>query len=151
MCCAFTGKTRQLHSTHLTVYDRLWSSLPYLRPMATVVADSLKKYGIDEDGASIHDVIGEFLTISEKNTFYLLVTAIISVPFSQSIYVHIPSIDKGFYGSYMYLSCTYLLNVLIILRSSMFVIRDHYVCTESLNVIGKTLLQLVTVFKCHII
>ncbi|KAJ9597636.1 hypothetical protein L9F63_011505 [Diploptera punctata] len=54
----YSGKTRQLHSTHLTVYDRLWSCLPYLRPMATVVADSLKKYGIDEDGASIHDVIG---------------------------------------------------------------------------------------------
>jgi uncharacterized protein YcgI (DUF1989 family) len=54
----FTGKTRQLHATHLTVYDRLWSNLPYLRPMATVVADSLKKYGIDEDGASVHDVVG---------------------------------------------------------------------------------------------
>ena len=41
------------------MYDRLWSNLPYLRPMATVVADSLKGYGIDEDGASIHDVIGK--------------------------------------------------------------------------------------------
>ncbi|KAK7864627.1 hypothetical protein R5R35_012403 [Gryllus longicercus] len=54
----YSGKTRQLHSAHLTVYDRLWSSLPYLRPMATVVGDSLKAYGIDEDGASVHDVIG---------------------------------------------------------------------------------------------
>ncbi|XP_063216213.1 uncharacterized protein LOC134527450 [Bacillus rossius redtenbacheri] len=53
----YSGKTRQLHSTHLTTYDRLWSNLPYLRPMATVVADSIK-YGIDEDGASVHDVIG---------------------------------------------------------------------------------------------
>ncbi|XP_068084237.1 uncharacterized protein [Anabrus simplex] len=53
----YSGKTRQLHSAHLTVYDRLWSCLPYLRPMATVVADSLK-YGIDEDGAGVHDVIG---------------------------------------------------------------------------------------------
>nr|CAD7595622.1 unnamed protein product [Timema genevievae] len=51
------SKTRQLHSTHLTVYDRLWSNLPYLRPMATVVADSIR-YGIDEDGGSVHDVIG---------------------------------------------------------------------------------------------
>ncbi|XP_069677824.1 uncharacterized protein [Periplaneta americana] len=54
----YSGKTRQLHATHLSVYDRLWSNLPYLRPMATVVGDSLKKYGIDEDGASVHDVIG---------------------------------------------------------------------------------------------
>ncbi|XP_046997096.1 uncharacterized protein C11D3.03c [Schistocerca americana] len=53
----YSGKTRQLHSAHLTVYDRLWSNLPYLRPMATVVADSIK-YGIDEDGAGVHDVIG---------------------------------------------------------------------------------------------
>ena len=54
----YTGTRRQLHATHLTVYDRLWSNLPYGRPMATVIADSLKNYGIDEDGASVHDVIG---------------------------------------------------------------------------------------------
>ncbi|XP_012254270.2 uncharacterized protein C11D3.03c isoform X2 [Athalia rosae] len=54
----YSGKTRQLHAAHLTTYDRLWSNLPYLRPMATVIADSLSRYGIDEDGASVHDVIG---------------------------------------------------------------------------------------------
>ena len=54
----YSGKTRQLHSTHLKVYDRLWSCLPYLRPMATFVFDSLSKYGIDEDGGSLHDVVG---------------------------------------------------------------------------------------------
>lgn len=54
----YSGKTRQLHSTHLKVYDRLWSNLPYLRPMATFVYDSLAAYGIDEDGGSLHDVIG---------------------------------------------------------------------------------------------
>lgn len=32
--------------------------MPYLRPMATVVADSIS-YGIDEDGAGVHDVIGK--------------------------------------------------------------------------------------------
>ncbi|XP_039294744.1 uncharacterized protein C11D3.03c [Nilaparvata lugens] len=53
----YSGKTRQLHSSHLKVYDRLWSNLPYLRPMATMVADSIN-YGIDSDGASLHDVIG---------------------------------------------------------------------------------------------
>ena len=54
----YSGKTRQLHAAHLGVYDRLWSSLPHLRPMATVVADSVN-YGIDQDGAGVHDVIGE--------------------------------------------------------------------------------------------
>lgn len=54
----FSGKTRQLHSTHLKVYDRLWSCLPYLRPMATFVFDTLKDYGIDSDGGSLHDVVG---------------------------------------------------------------------------------------------
>ncbi len=38
-------------------------SMPYLRPMATVVADSVA-YGFDEDGGSIHDVIGTRRLIS---------------------------------------------------------------------------------------
>ena len=54
----FNGKTSQIHGSHLTVYDRLWSNFPYLRPMATITADSLKDYGIDEYGCSVHDVIG---------------------------------------------------------------------------------------------
>lgn len=53
----FSGKTRQIHSSHLKVYDRLWSNLPYLNAMATFVYDSIE-YGIDEDGGSLHDVIG---------------------------------------------------------------------------------------------
>ena len=54
----FSGKTRALHATHLTVGDRLWSTLPYLRPMATITRDTLGWYGWDEDGAGVHDVIG---------------------------------------------------------------------------------------------
>lgn len=54
----YSGKTRQIHSSHLKIYDRLWSSLPYLRPMATFVFDTLHEYGIDADGGSLHDVIG---------------------------------------------------------------------------------------------
>ena len=54
----YSGKTRALHGTHLTVGDRLWSCLPYLRPMATVTHDTLSWYGFDEYGASVHDVIG---------------------------------------------------------------------------------------------
>lgn len=54
----YSGKTRQLHSSHLKTYDRLWSCLPYLQSMATFVFDTLAGYGIDEDGGSLHDVIG---------------------------------------------------------------------------------------------
>ena len=54
----YAGKTRALHGTHLTTGDRLWSSFPHLRPMATIIADSLDWYGFDADGASVHDVIG---------------------------------------------------------------------------------------------
>ncbi|RDC74547.1 DUF1989 domain-containing protein [Rhodovulum sp. 12E13] len=54
----YAGKTRALHGTHLSTGDRLWSSFPHLRPMATIIADSLDWYGFDADGASVHDVIG---------------------------------------------------------------------------------------------
>ena len=54
----YSGKTRALHGTHVTTGDRLWSSFPTLRPMATIVADSLAWYGIDGFGGSVHDVIG---------------------------------------------------------------------------------------------
>jgi uncharacterized protein YcgI (DUF1989 family) len=54
----FSGKTRQLHATHVSTGDRLWSSLPGLRPLATITHDTLDWYGWDEDGGGIHDVIG---------------------------------------------------------------------------------------------
>ncbi len=54
----FSGKTRALHGTHVSVGDRLWSAFPYLRPMATITADTLGWYGIDADGCRVHDVIG---------------------------------------------------------------------------------------------
>lgn len=54
----FSGKTRALHATHVTIGHRLWSTLPYLRPMATITHDTLAWYGWDDDGAGIHDVIG---------------------------------------------------------------------------------------------
>ncbi len=54
----FSGKTRQLHATHVSTGDRLWSNMPYLRPLATIVCDTLDWYGFDEDGGGIHDVIG---------------------------------------------------------------------------------------------
>src|ERR1700710_2347101 len=54
----FSGKTRALNATHVTTGARLWSALPYLRPMATVTYDTLAWYGFDADGAGVHDVIG---------------------------------------------------------------------------------------------
>src|SRR4051812_25776356 len=54
----FSGKTRALHATHLSAGDRLWSTMPHLRPMATISHDTLGWYGFDSDGAGIHDVIG---------------------------------------------------------------------------------------------
>ncbi len=54
----YSGKTRALHGTHLDTGDRLWSCLPYLRPMATIVHDTLDWYGFDMFGGGVHDVIG---------------------------------------------------------------------------------------------
>ncbi len=54
----FSGKTRALHATHVTTGARLWSNLPFLRPMATITHDTLGWYGWDADGAGVHDVIG---------------------------------------------------------------------------------------------
>ncbi|WP_050604234.1 DUF1989 domain-containing protein [Ruegeria sp. 6PALISEP08] len=54
----YSGKTRALHGTHLTTGERMWSSFPHLRPMATIIADTLEWYGIDPFGGSVHDVIG---------------------------------------------------------------------------------------------
>ncbi|MDF1709114.1 MAG: DUF1989 domain-containing protein [Paracoccaceae bacterium] len=54
----YSGKTRALHGTHVTTGQRLWSSFPGLRPMATIVADTLGWYGKDALGGSVHDVIG---------------------------------------------------------------------------------------------
>ncbi|HXJ78912.1 MAG TPA: urea carboxylase-associated family protein [Candidatus Methylomirabilis sp.] len=53
----WASRTRQLHSAHLTTFDRLWSCLPYLRPMLTITADTIG-YGRDADGAGCHDLLG---------------------------------------------------------------------------------------------
>lgn len=54
----YSGKTRALHGTHITAGERMWSSFPHLRPMATILEDTLGWYGIDPFGGSVHDVIG---------------------------------------------------------------------------------------------
>lgn len=65
----YSGKTRQLQASHLSIGDRLWSNLPNLRAMATITHDTLDWYGWDQDGASVHDVIG---TRCDPYTNYLL-------------------------------------------------------------------------------
>ncbi|WP_299770145.1 DUF1989 domain-containing protein [uncultured Tateyamaria sp.] len=54
----YSGKTRALHGTHVDTGDRLWTSFPTLRPMATIIHDTLDWYGFDEFGGGVHDVIG---------------------------------------------------------------------------------------------
>jgi uncharacterized protein len=53
----WAARTRQLHRTHVTTFDRLWSTLPYLRPMLTITNDTVR-YGVDADGARCHDLLG---------------------------------------------------------------------------------------------
>lgn len=65
----YSGKTRALHGTHITTGQQMWSSFPYLRPMATITHDTLGWYGIDDFGGSVHDVIG---TRCDPYTHYLL-------------------------------------------------------------------------------
>lgn len=54
----WAARTRQLQRAHVSTYDRLWSTLPYLRPMLTVTNDTLARYGVDEDGGRCHGLLG---------------------------------------------------------------------------------------------
>ncbi|NIQ37175.1 MAG: DUF1989 domain-containing protein [Proteobacteria bacterium] len=53
----WAARTRQLQSSHVTTYDRLWSTHPYLRPLLTITNDSID-YGVDTDGGRCHDLLG---------------------------------------------------------------------------------------------
>ncbi|GAA1085510.1 urea carboxylase-associated family protein [Nocardiopsis composta] len=54
----WAARTRQLQAAHVSVFDRLWSTLPFLRPLATVTADTLAGYGTDAEGGRVHDLLG---------------------------------------------------------------------------------------------
>ncbi|MCJ1331047.1 hypothetical protein MMC10_007734 [Thelotrema lepadinum] len=54
----WAARTRQLHQSHVSVGDRLWSCLPYMRPMVAITGDSLKGYGVDGVGGRCHDLLG---------------------------------------------------------------------------------------------
>jgi uncharacterized protein len=54
----WASRTRQLQAAHVSTFDRLWSTLPFLRPMATIVGDTLAGYGVDAEGGRVHDTLG---------------------------------------------------------------------------------------------
>ncbi|MDS1272027.1 DUF1989 domain-containing protein [Lipingzhangella sp. LS1_29] len=54
----WAARTRQLQAAHVSTYDRLWSTLPFLRPLATITADTLADYGPDSVGGRVHDLLG---------------------------------------------------------------------------------------------
>ena len=53
----WASRTRQLQRAHVSVHDRLWSTLPYLRPLLTVTADTLAAW-TDPQGGRVHDLLG---------------------------------------------------------------------------------------------
>ena len=53
----WASRTRQFYGTHVTTGHRLWSNLPFLRPMVTFIADTIG-YGRDGDDAGCHDLLG---------------------------------------------------------------------------------------------
>lgn len=53
----WAARTRQLESSHVTTHNRLWSILPYLRPMLTITNETIN-YGVDADGGRCHDLLG---------------------------------------------------------------------------------------------
>ncbi|GES57252.1 meiotic chromosome segregation protein [Aspergillus terreus] len=70
----WAARTRQIHASHVSVGDRLWSNLPYLRPLVTIIGDSLgggqlhevldvdgrrtKGFGTTKHGGRVHDLLG---------------------------------------------------------------------------------------------
>lgn len=54
----WASRTRQLQAAHVSVLDRLWSTLPFLRPLVTITGDSLADYGRDDEGGRVHDLLG---------------------------------------------------------------------------------------------
>ncbi|KAF3099382.1 hypothetical protein TWF569_010151 [Orbilia oligospora] len=54
----WASRTRQLQASHVTTYDRLWSCLPHLRPMVTIIGDSLSDFGVSKWGGRCHDLLG---------------------------------------------------------------------------------------------
>lgn len=54
----WASRTRQIQRAHISTHDRIWSTLPFLRPMVTIIDDTLASYGKDELGGRVHDLLG---------------------------------------------------------------------------------------------
>lgn len=53
----WASRTRQLCGTHMEELDRMWSTLPYHRALATILRDTAQ-YGTDDEGGRCHDLLG---------------------------------------------------------------------------------------------
>src|SRR6266571_7269574 len=53
----WAARTRQIQGAHVTTFDRLWSCLPYLRPMVTITNDTLPTEPT-ANGGRCHDLLG---------------------------------------------------------------------------------------------
>lgn len=54
----WASRTRQIQRAHVSTHDRIWSTLPFLRPMVTIIDDTLANYGEDAQGGRVHDLLG---------------------------------------------------------------------------------------------
>jgi len=54
----WASRTRQIQRAHISTHDRIWSTLPFLRPMVTIIDDTHASYGEDEQGGRVHDLLG---------------------------------------------------------------------------------------------
>ena len=54
----WASRTRQLHAAHVTTFDRLWSCLPYLRPLVTITGDSMARLEQGGSRGRVHDLLG---------------------------------------------------------------------------------------------
>ena len=54
----WASRTRQLHAAHVTTFGRLWSCLPYLRPLVTITGDAIATKGRNPSRGRPHDLLG---------------------------------------------------------------------------------------------
>ncbi len=62
----WAARTRQLQGAHVTTFDRLWSCLPYLRPMVTITNDTLPTEPT-ANGGRCHDLLGSRKLLDDRD------------------------------------------------------------------------------------